>query len=228
MEIIYEDTHLLAVNKSAGELVQGDKTGDKCLLDTLKMYIKTKYHKPGNVFLGVPQRIDRPTTGVVLFAKSSKYLARLCEMFQHKEVQMTKIYWAIVKNRPPKDSGRLVDYLRKNEQQNKSYVVPKSDTDKNVKEAILEYKVLAKSDNYYLLEIHLFTGRHHQIRCQLAHIGCPIKGDLKYGFPRSNKDGSICLHARELSFEHPTTHERITITAPTPNDNLWNSLTTSL
>lgn len=228
MEIIYEDTHLLAVNKSAGELVQGDKTGDECLLDTLKTYIKTKYHKPGNVFLGVPQRIDRPTTGVVLFAKSSKYLVRLCEMFQHKEVQMTKIYWAIVKNRPPKDSGRLVDYLRKNEQQNKSYVVPKSDTDKNVKEAILEYKVLAKSDNYYLLEIHLFTGRHHQIRCQLAHIGCPIKGDLKYGFPRSNKDGSICLHARELSFEHPTTHERITITAPTPNDNLWNSLTTSL
>ena len=225
MEILYEDNHLIAVNKNCHELVQGDKSGDVSLIEMLKNYLKTKYNKPGNVFLGSPHRIDRPATGVVLFAKTSKMLTRMCDLFQHKDEQIDKIYWAIVKNRPPQNQGRLEHFLKKNEQQNKSYVVAANEADKHIKKAILEYQVIAQSDNYYLLQIKLHTGRHHQIRCQLAHIGCPIKGDLKYGFARSNADGSICLHARQISFIHPVSKQPICIVAPTPQDNLWQAFT---
>lgn len=224
MEVLYEDNHLIAVNKNSSEIVQGDKTGDEPLPEIIKRYLKEKYNKPGNVFCGVTHRLDRPVSGVVLFARTSKALTRLNEMFQSRD--MTKIYWAIVKQKPEESEGRLEHYLVRNEKQNKSYayetVRPGS------KRAVLSYKTVAKSDNYTLLEIQLETGRHHQIRTQLAHIGCPIKGDLKYGFSRSNPDGGISLHARSLEFIHPVSNEQIKITAPVPDERLWQFITKGL
>ena len=217
MTVIYEDNHLIIVNKAASEIVQGDKTGDTPLSETVKRYLKEKYHKPGNVFIGVTHRLDRPVSGLVVLAKTGKALARLNEMFRTGGVRKT--YLAIVKNRPPAEEGVLTHYLTRNEKQNKSYA---SDTEKpGSKRAVLHYRILSRSDNYYLLEVDLKTGRHHQIRCQLARIGCPIKGDLKYGFPRSNPDGSICLHARRVCFEHPVSHKLIEVEAPPPENNLW-------
>lgn len=223
MTILYEDNHIIAVNKTCNEIVQGDKTGDTPLSDLVKAYIKDKYNKPGEVFLGVTHRIDRPTSGVVLFARTSKALTRLNEMFKSHDL-IRKTYWAIVQGSPAQPEGRLEHYLIKNEKQNKSYIVPSS---QKAKLASLTYRTLAKGDHYTLLEIDLETGRHHQIRCQLAAIGCPIKGDLKYGAKRSNPDGGICLHARQVQFVHPVSKSDITITAPVPNDKLWNDLTAS-
>ena len=220
MTVVYEDNHIIIVNKTASEIVQGDKTGDMPLSETVKQYLKEKYHKPGNVFIGVTHRLDRPVSGLVVFAKTSKALSRLNEMFKNSEVKKT--YWAIVKQTPAETEGELVNYLVRNEKQNKSYAY---DTEKpGSKKAILHYRLIARSDNYSLLEVDLKTGRHHQIRCQLAKMGCPIKGDLKYGFPRSNPDGSICLHARRVRFVHPVSKELIDVVAPVPSDNLWRSL----
>ena len=224
MTVVYEDNHIIIVNKTASEIVQGDKTGDVPLSETVKQYLKEKYHKPGNVFIGVTHRLDRPVSGLVVFAKTSKALSRLNEMFKNSEVKKT--YWAIVKQMPAETEGELVNYLVRNEKQNKSYAY---DTEKpGSKKAILHYRLIARSDNYSLLEVDLKTGRHHQIRCQLAKMGCPIKGDLKYGFPRSNPDGSICLHARRVRFVHPVSKELIDVVAPVPSDNLWRSLASSL
>ncbi len=221
MTVLYEDNHIIAVNKTCSEIVQGDKTGDRPLSEIVKAYIKEKYAKPGEVFLGVTHRLDRPTSGVVLFARTSKALTRLNDMFRnHGEIQKT--YWAIVKNCPPKDEDRLENYLWRNEKQNKSYVCCKDHN--GAKKAILSYRVVARSDRYFLLEVNLETGRHHQIRCQLAHIGCPIKGDLKYSFERSNRDGGISLHARSIQFVHPVSKQNITIEAPVPDDPLWRAL----
>ena len=214
MQVLYEDNHIIAVNKSCSEIVQGDKTGDKPLSDTIKKYLKEKYSKPGEVFLGVTHRLDRPVSGVTLFAKTSKALVRLNEMFKTREVEKT--YLAVVKNPPPNETGRLEHYLLRNEKLNKSFAYDKEVP--NSKKAILTYKVLQKTDKYFILEIHLETGRHHQIRCQLAKMGCPIKGDLKYGFPRSNPNAGISLHARSLSFIHPVSKEKIEIVAPMPED----------
>lgn len=219
MTVVYEDNHLIIVNKNSSEIVQGDKTGDKTLADEVKEYLKDKYHKPGNVFLGVVHRLDRPVSGLVVFARTSKALARLNEMFRTKEVHKT--YWAIVGNHPATPEGELIHWLVRNEKQNKSYAY-----DKEVpgsKKAILDYRLIGQSDRYFLLEINLKTGRHHQIRCQLAKMGCPIKGDLKYGAPRSNPDGSICLHARRITFVHPVSKKEIDIEAPLPSSNLWKS-----
>ena len=221
MEVLYEDNHIIAVNKTCKEIVQGDKTGDVPLSEIVKAYIKDKYHKPGEVFLGVTHRLDRPTSGVVLFARTSKALARLNAMFQSHE-QIRKTYWAIVQGAPKLPEARLENYLIRNEAQNKSYIAKPGA--KDAKQAILTYKTLTVGEHYSLLEINLETGRHHQIRCQLAAIGCPIKGDLKYGAKRSNPDGGICLHARQIAFEHPVSHEQIVITASTPDDNLWKAL----
>lgn len=218
MTVVYEDNHLIVVNKSSSEIVQGDKTGDTPLSETVKQYIKEKYAKPGNVFLGVTHRLDRPVSGLVVFAKTGKALSRLNEMFRLGSVKKT--YWAIVRQCPPAAEGELVHYLVRNEKQNKSYAYDKEVP--NSRKAILSYRLIGRSDNYYLLEVDLKTGRHHQIRCQLAKMGCPIKGDLKYGFPRSNPDGSICLHARKIQFVHPVSKEEITLTAPVPGGNLWN------
>ncbi|WP_308553873.1 RNA pseudouridine synthase [uncultured Mediterranea sp.] len=224
MTVVYEDNHIIIVNKTASEIVQGDKTGDVPLSETVKQYLKEKYHKPGNVFIGVTHRLDRPVSGLVVFAKTSKALSRLNEMFKNSEVKKT--YWAIVKQTPAETEGELVNYLVRNEKQNKSYAY---DTERpGSKKAVLHYRLIARSDNYSLLEVDLKTGRHHQIRCQLAKMGCPIKGDLKYGFPRSNPDGSICLHARRVRFVHPVSKELIDVVAPVPSDNLWRSLTASL
>lgn len=218
MTVVYEDNHIIIVNKTASEIVQGDKTGDTPLSETVKQYLKEKYQKPGNVFIGVTHRLDRPVSGLVVFAKTSKALSRLNEMFKNGEVK--KAYWAVVKNRPPEEEGELVNYLIRNEKQNKSYAY---DTEKpGSKKAILHYRLIGHSQNYYLLEVDLKTGRHHQIRCQLAKMGCPIKGDLKYGSPRSNPDGSICLHARSVRFVHPVSKEVIAVEAPVPAGNLWN------
>lgn len=220
MTVLYEDNHIIIVNKSVSEIVQGDKTGDKPLSEIVKDYIKEKYNKPGNVFLGVTHRLDRPTSGIVVFARTSKALPRLNEMFKNKEV--SKTYWAVVKSRPKQEEGTLKHYLVRNEKQNKSYAY---DMEKpNSKQAILHYKLIAQSDKYYMLEVDLETGRHHQIRCQLSKIGCPIKGDLKYGADRSNPDGGINLHARKISFIHPVSKEKIEIVAPVPEDNLWQAL----
>lgn len=217
MTVLYEDNHLIIVNKAPGEIVQGDKTGDKPLLDIVKEYLKVKYNKPRNVFCGVTHRLDRPTSGVVVFAKTSKALSRLNEMFKNGE--MHKTYWAIVKNHPPHPQGTLTHFLVKNERTNKSAA---HDTEKpGTKKAVLHYKVVARSQNYFLLEVDLETGRHHQIRSQLSKIGCPIKGDLKYGAERSNPDGSISLHARHISFVHPVSKQKIDVTAPVPDDALW-------
>lgn len=223
MEVIYEDNHLIAVNKNCHEIVQGDKTGDTPLSELLKIYLKEKHAKPGNVFVGVAHRLDRPVTGVIIFAKTSKALSRLNDMFRNGEVRKT--YWAIVKNRPKEPEGILTHWLVRNEKQNKSFAY---DHEKpNAKKAILHYRLIAHSDTYFLLEIDLKTGRHHQIRCQLAKIGCPIKGDLKYGAERSNPDGGISLHARSATFIHPVSKEKIEIIAETPSDNLWKALTKS-
>jgi 23S rRNA pseudouridine1911/1915/1917 synthase len=217
IEVLYEDNHVIVVNKKPSDIVQGDKTGDETLPDKIKTFLKEKYDKPGNVFCGVVHRLDRPTSGAVVFAKTSKALSRLIEQFRGKETN--KIYWAVVENKPQKNTGHLENYLRKNEKQNKSYVV--QNEGKEVKKALLDYRLLISSDKYHLLEVSLETGRHHQIRTQLSHIGCFIKGDLKYGAKRSNPDGSIHLHARILSFIHPTSKEEITIVAPVPEDSLW-------
>ena len=219
MDVVYEDNHLIIVNKSSSEIVQGDKTGDKPLAEMVKEYIKQKYHKPGNVFLGVVHRLDRPVSGLVVFARTSKALARLNEMFRTKEVHKTD--WAIVGNCPPTEEGELVHWLVRNEKQNKSYAYDKEKPE--AKKAVLDYKLIGRSERYFLLEVDLKTGRHHQIRCQLAKMGCPIKGDLKYGSPRSNPDGSICLHARRVRFVHPVSKQEIDVTAPVPEGNLWHS-----
>ncbi|WP_417886977.1 RluA family pseudouridine synthase [Zunongwangia sp.] len=217
LQILHEDNHIIVVNKRVGDIVQGDKTGDKPLSEVVKLYIKERDNKPGNVYLGVVHRLDRPTSGIVLFSKTSKSLPRLNKLFQEKEAKKT--YWAVVKNRPPKDQDTLVHYLKRNQKQNKSYANTKEVPDS--KKAILEYRILKELDNYFLLEIDLQTGRHHQIRSQLSAIGCPIKGDLKYGFDRSNKDAGIHLHARKLEFIHPVKKEAITIVADVPNEPLW-------
>lgn len=217
MTVVYEDNHLIIVSKTAREIVQGDKTGDIPLSETVKQYLKDKYRKPGQVFLGVVHRLDRPVSGLVLFAKTSKALSRLNEMFRTNQVKKT--YWAIVKQRPPQEEGTLVHWMVRNEKQNKSYAYDKEKP--GAKRAVLHYRLIGASDNYSLLEVQLETGRHHQIRCQLAKMGCPIKGDLKYGFPRSNPDGSISLHARRLQLEHPVSHERVEVEAALPDDPLW-------
>lgn len=217
MTIVYEDNHIIVVNKTASEIVQGDKTGDEPLSERLKSYLKVKYNKPGNVFIGVTHRLDRPVSGLVVFAKTSKALSRLNAMFQTKEVKKT--YWAIVTAAPPQEEGELMHYLVRNEKQNKSYAYDRERPES--KRAILHYRLLAHSERYWLMEVDLQTGRHHQIRCQLAKMGCPIKGDLKYGAPRSNPDASICLHARQIRFIHPVSKEMINLTAPLPDGNLW-------
>ncbi len=217
MEVLYEDNHIIIINKAAGELVQGDRTGDTPLVDKVKEYIKVKYDKPGNVYLGVVHRLDRPTSGIVMFAKTSKALSRLNDLFRHDKVE--KSYWAIVSDLPQQTEGKLVHYLVKNARTNKSTAYDKEQ--RNTKKAILRYKLLAQSERYYLLDVDLETGRHHQIRCQLSKVGSPIKGDLKYGARRSNPDGSISLHARRLSFIHPVSKIEIDVVAPVPNDRLW-------
>ncbi|CCZ80772.1 RNA pseudouridine synthase [Odoribacter laneus] len=220
LEILYEDNHIIAINKKTSDIVQADKSGDVPLSEEVKAYIKEKYNKPGEVFLGIPHRIDRPVSGVVLFARTTKALTRLNKMFQEHDEEIKKTYWAIVGNLPSQDSATLIHYMVRDTEKNKSHAYDKEK--KGSKKAILEYKLIGRSQRYYLLEIKLLTGRHHQIRCQLAKIGCPIKGDLKYGFPRSNENGGISLHAREISFIHPVSKERITITATPPlKDNLW-------
>ncbi|PQJ21262.1 RluA family pseudouridine synthase [Tenacibaculum sp. SG-28] len=219
LQVLQEDNHLLIVNKRAGDITQGDKTGDKPLNEILKEYLKEKYNKPGNVFLGTVHRLDRPTSGIVIYAKTSKALERLNKMLREKQIQKT--YWAIVKNTPKKKEETLTNFLVKNPKNNKSFAYGKEV--KNSKKAILHYRVIKKLKNYTLLEIDLETGRHHQIRVQLSAIGCPIKGDLKYGFPRSNKDGSIHLHARKITFTHPVSKETITVVAPKPKDPIWDA-----
>lgn len=222
---LYEDNHIIVVSKRSGEIVQGDKTGDEPLSETVKQYIKEKYHKPGNVFLGVVHRLDRPVWGLVVFAKTSKALTRLNKMF--KDGQVHKTYWAITKNAPPAEEGVLTDWLVRNERQNKSYAHPQEVP--NAKKAVLKYRVIAHSDHYHLMEVNLLTGRHHQIRCQLANMGCAIKGDLKYGAPRSNPDGSISLLARRITFVHPVSKENIVVEAPLPpNDKLWEALASAV
>lgn len=217
LQVLYEDNHLIIVNKRAGDIVQGDKTGDKPLSEVVKSYIKEKYNKPGNVYLGVAHRLDRPTSGVIAFAKTSKALPRLNKIFAEKDAKKT--YWALVKQLPPKTEDTLIHWLKKNPKNNKS--TAHSNEIAEGKKAILHYKVLKNLDHYYLLEIQLETGRHHQIRSQLSSIGCPIKGDLKYGFDRSNPDASISLHARGLAFIHPVSNEKIDIEAPLPEGPLW-------
>ena len=220
LQVLYEDNHIIVINKRVGDIVQGDKTGDKPLSEVVKEYIKEKYNKPGEVFLGVVHRLDRPTTGIVIFAKTSKALERLNKMFSERETQKT--YWAVVKNKPPKNADNLIHFLKRNEKNNTSRAhlkeVPES------KKASLDYKVIKELNNYFCLEINLHTGRHHQIRAQLSVIGCPIKGDLKYGFDRSNPDGGIHLHARKLVFIHPVSKEELILTAPTPNEVIWNAI----
>ncbi|MBR3089027.1 MAG: RNA pseudouridine synthase [Prevotella sp.] len=221
MQVLYEDNHIIIVNKESGEIVQGDKTGDMPLSETVKQYIKTVRNKPGNVFLGVAHRLDRPVSGVVVFAKTSKALSRLNVMFRDGEVHKT--YWAIVQGRPEREADTLTGWLTRNEQQNKSYSHPREV--RGSKKAVLEYKMLAGTGRYSLLEVRLLTGRHHQIRCQLAAAGCPIKGDLKYGAKRSNPDGSISLLARRVEFTHPVSKLPIVVEAPVPDDNLWRDIT---
>lgn len=239
MQVLYEDNHLIAVSKTCNEIVQGDKTGDTPLCDMLKQYIKDKYNKPGEVFLGVPHRLDRPTSGVVLFARTSKALERLNAMFRQKSHPLNpsspqsvnssfhqsiikKTYWAIVEHAPTPAEGTLEHWLVRNEKLNKSFIAkPNAE---GAKQAVLTYRTLTRGERYTLLEINLLTGRHHQIRCQLSAIGCPIKGDLKYGARRSNPDGGICLHARRIDFIHPVRKEPVSITAPVPDDSLWHAL----
>lgn len=218
-EILYEDNHLIALNKRSGDIVQGDKTGDKPLSEIVKDYLKKKYNKEGEAYLGVPHRIDRPVSGVIVFAKTGKALTRLNKLFHDKQVKKT--YWAVVKEKPPRKEDLLTHYLIKNHQKNKSlaYSAPYKDA----KKAQLNYRLLYSLENYYLLEIDPLTGRHHQIRVQLSSMGCPIKGDVKYGFSRPNADASIHLHARKIEFEHPVKKENIRIVAKPPNETLWNA-----
>lgn len=220
MDVVYEDNHIIIVNKKSGEIVQGDKTGDEPLSETVKAYIKDKYQKPGNVFIGVVHRLDRPVGGLVVFARTSKALSRLNEMFRVGDVHKT--YWAIVKNRPPKDEDTLTDWLVRNTTQNKSYAYKREVP--NSKKAILKYRLIGHTDNYYLLEINLMTGRHHQIRCQLAAMGCPIRGDLKYGAKRSNADGSISLLSHHVEFVHPVSKQLISVNAPLPDERIWHEI----
>lgn len=219
LNVIYEDNHIIIVNKRVGDIVQGDKTGDQPLSEIVKDFLKEKYNKPGNVYLGVVHRLDRPTTGIVMFSKTSKALPRLNKLFSEKDAKKT--YWALVKNEPPKTQDTLTHWLKKNPKNNKSNAYLKEVNDS--KKAVLHYKILKKLNTYFLLEIELETGRHHQIRSQLSSIGCPIKGDLKYGFDRSNPDGGISLHARQLQFIHPVSNEDINVIAPLPNDPVWNA-----
>ena len=219
LQVLFEDNHIIIINKRSGDITQGDKTGDKPLSDVVKEYIKDKYNKPGNVFIGTVHRLDRPTSGIVIFARTSKALERLNKMLRDKTINKT--YWALVKNQPKKKSDSLINFLKKDTKKNKSFVY-KKEIDGS-KKAILHYKILKKLDNYSLLEIDLETGRHHQIRTQLSYIGSPIKGDLKYGFNRSNKDGSISLHARKIEFTHPVSKEQISVTASLPVDVIWNA-----
>ena len=218
LQVLYEDNHLIAINKRPGDIVQGDRTGDRPLSEIVKDYLKIKYNKPGNVYLGVVHRLDRPTSGIVIFAKTSKALPRLNKLFSGGKTQKT--YWAVVKNPPPNENALLTHWLVRNQKQNKSYAHHTEVA--NSKKALLEYRLLKKLDHYFLLEIDLKTGRHHQIRAQLAAIGCTIKGDLKYGADRSNKNGSIHLHSRNLGFEHPVKKEHIDFIAPPPDDAIWN------
>ena len=221
LDILFEDNHLIAINKRAGQLAQGDRTGDISLDQLVKQYIKKKYGKPGDVFLGVIHRLDRPVSGVILYARTSKALLRMNQLFKEQKIQ--KNYWCIVKDRPQTEEGTLNHYLVKNEDQNKSYAYHKPKP--NTKPASLDYRLISSSDRYYLLEVMLHTGRHHQIRCQFAKIGSPIRGDLKYGYPRSNMDASISLHARSLEFIHPVSNDQVRILAPVPPDPLWKALT---
>ena len=220
LQVLHEDNHIIVINKRVGDIVQGDKTRDKPLSEVVKEYIKVKYNKPGEVFLGVIHRLDRPTTGIVIFARTSKALTRMNELFSNRETQKT--YWAIVKNKPQNSEDKLIHYLKRNEKNNTSKAHIKEVPESKI--ASLDYKIIASLQNYYALEINLHTGRHHQIRAQLSAIGSPIKGDLKYGFDRSNPDGGIHLHARKLVFTHPVTKENIEIIAPTPNDVIWNAI----
>lgn len=220
MEIIYEDNHLIIVNKSCGEIVQGDRTGDKPLVEMVKDYLKMKYGKPGNVFCGVIHRLDRPVMGLVVFAKTSKALSRMNRLFQEREVR--KIYWAITRNKPVEKKGTLTNYIYSVEKNNKSYI--SSSPENGALKAVLDYRVISESDNYHLIEVELHTGRKHQIRVQLSSIGCPIKGDLKYGYQRSNPDGGISLQSHRIVFVHPVSGELIDVTAPVPKENLWEVL----
>jgi len=224
VEVLYEDNHLIAINKKPGQIVQGDKTGDEPLSEKVKTFLKEKYNKPGNVFAGVIHRIDRPVSGVVLFAKTSKALTRMNELFRTRDVKKT--YWAVVKNKPPYESGTLINYLIKDEKNNRSKAF--SAENKSALKAELDYKVLANTNSFFLLEVNPTTGRHHQIRVQLSTMGSPIKGDVKYGFNRGNQDGSIHLHARKINFEHPVTKEKIEIIAPPPNEVVWNACVQAL
>lgn len=217
MEILFEDNHLIIVNKKPGEIVQGDRTGDEPLGERIKKYIKEKYAKPGEVFLGTVHRLDRPVSGIVVFARTGKALERMNKMFHDRNVEKT--YWAVVKNKPPEDAAVLTAFLKKNEKQNKSYVYLKKTG--GALESELGYRLIGKSESYFLMEVNPRTGRHHQIRAMLAHLGCPVKGDLKYGFPRSNKDGSIHLHARKISFTHPVQKNEVTVKADPPDDPVW-------
>lgn len=220
LQVLHEDNHIIVINKRVGDIVQGDKTGDKPLSEVVKEYIKEKYNKPGEVFLGVVHRLDRPTTGIVVFARTSKALSRLNELFKNRETQKT--YWAVVKNKPSEASAKLVHYLKRNEKNNTSKAHLKEVPDSKI--ASLDYQIIRELNNYYALEINLHTGRHHQIRAQLAAIGSPIKGDLKYGADRSNLDGGIHLHARKLILTHPVTKESLEIIAPVPNDPIWKAI----
>lgn len=220
LQILHEDNHLIIVNKRVGDIVQGDKTGDQPLSEIVKEYVKLKYNKPGDVFLGVVHRLDRPTTGIVVFARTSKALERMNALFSNRETQKT--YWAIVKNKPSKPAETLTHYLKRNPKNNTSKAFNKEVPES--KKAVLDYQIIKELNHFYALQINLHTGRHHQIRAQLSAIGCPIKGDLKYGFDRSNPDGGIHLHARQLIFTHPVTKNELKIVAPVPNDNLWQNI----
>ena len=219
LQVLFEDNHIIAINKRCGDIVQGDKTGDKPLSEIVKSFLKTKYSKPGNVYLGIPHRLDRPTSGVVMFAKTSKSLSRLNKIFKDGKVQ--KYYWAVTKNNPEKQEDTLIHWLRKNEKTNKSTYFKKETV--KAKKAVLHYRVLKKLERYFIIEIELVTGRHHQIRCQLSAIGCPVRGDLKYGYDRSNNDGGIDLHAKKIIFEHPVNRKKIIIEAPVRDTKIWNA-----
>ncbi len=219
LQVLFEDNHIIAINKRCGDIVQGDKTGDKPLSEIVKSFLKTKYSKPGNVYLGIPHRLDRPTSGVVMFAKTSKSLSRLNKIFKDGKVQ--KYYWAVTKNNPEKQEDTLIHWLRKNEKTNKSTYFKKETV--KAKKAVLHYRVLKKLERYFIIEIELVTGRHHQIRCQLSAIGCPVRGDLKYGYDRSNNDGGIDLHAKKIIFEHPINGKKIIIDAPVRDTKIWNA-----
>ena len=219
LQVLFEDNHIIAINKRCGDIVQGDKTGDKPLSEIVKSFLKTKYSKPGNVYLGIPHRLDRPTSGVVIFAKTSKSLPRLNKIFKDGKVQ--KYYLAVTKNNPEKQEDTLIHWLRKNERTNKSTYFKKETV--KAKKAVLHYRVLKKLKRYFIIEIELVTGRHHQIRCQLSAIGCPVRGDLKYGYDRSNNDGGIDLHAKKIIFEHPVSGKKIIIDAPVRDTKIWNA-----